>query len=226
MDNTALEARVDAMDRKLDAILTAVQQQRQSSVAVEDLVSDLSIIGKDVYDTAVEELDKRKVEIEPAELTTLGIAFLKNLRNFNQMMNTMESGMDLMADLSPILNEVIIDTTRKLGELDQKGYFEFMADSGKIIDNIITGFTKEDVKALADNIVLILTTVKDMTQPKMLKSLDNAVKVFANIETEEIPEVSAWKLMRTMNKPEIKKGIGFVLTFMQNLSKNIDNQTK
>jgi uncharacterized protein YjgD (DUF1641 family) len=223
MDTKTLEARVDAMDQKLDAIMAVVQQQRQSAVAVEDLVSDLSIIGKDAYDTAVEELDKRKVEIEPAELTELGIAFLKNLHNFNKMMKAMESAMDLMADLSPILNEVIIDVTKKFGEFDEKGYFEFIEESGKIVDNVITGFTKEDVRALADNIVLILSTLKDLTQPKMLKSIDNAVKVFSNIETEDIPEVSVWKLMRTMNKPEIKKGIGFLLTFMQNISKNIED---
>jgi uncharacterized protein YjgD (DUF1641 family) len=226
MDNKALTERVDAMDRKLDAIMSIVQQQRQSSIVVEDLISDLSIVGKDVYDTAVEELDKRKVEIEPAELTELGIAFLKNLKNFNQLMNTMESVMDLLDDLSPILNEVLIDVTRKFGELDQKGYFEFLNESAQIVDNIVTGFSKEDVKALADNIVLILSTMKDLTQPKMLKSMDNAVKVFANIETNDIPEVSVWKLMRSMNKPEIKKGIGFLLTFMSNLSENIEQQTK
>jgi uncharacterized protein YjgD (DUF1641 family) len=224
MNNTALEQRVDAMDRKLDAIMAIVQQQRHSAVAVEDLVNDLAIVGKDVYMSTVEELDKRKVEIEPAELTELGIAFLKNLNNFNVLMKTMESGMDLMNDLSPILNETMIDVTKKIGEFEEKGYFEFFGESATIIDNIVTGFSTEDVKALADNIVLILTTLKDLTQPKMLKSMDNAVKVFASIETDEIPEVSIWKLMRTMNKPEIKKGIGFVVTFMQNISKNIEQK--
>jgi uncharacterized protein YjgD (DUF1641 family) len=217
---------MDALDRKLDAILAIVQQQRQSAVVVEDLISDLSIVGKDMYDTAVDELDKRKVEIDPAELTELGVGFIRNIRYFNQLMKSMESAMDLMADASPILNEVMIDVIRKMGELDQKGYFDFLQASGQIIDNVITGFSKEEVKALADNVVLILNTVKDITQPKMLKSVNNAVRVFANIETEEIPEVSVWKLMRTLNKPEIKKGIGFLLTFMQNLSKNIEQQTK
>lgn len=224
MDNTALEQRVDAMDRKLDAIMAIVQQQRHSAVAVEDLVKDLAIVGKDVYTSTVEELDKRKVEIDPAELTQLGIAFLKNLKNFNVLMSTMESMMDLMDDLSPILNETMIDVTRKIGEFEEKGYFEFFGETSKIVDNIVTGFSKEDVQALADNIVLIMTTLKDLTQPKMLKSMDNAVRVFANIETEDIPEVSVWKLMRTMNKPEIKKGIGFLVTFMQNISKNIEQK--
>jgi len=224
MDNKDLKARVDAMDKKLDAILAFVHQQKQSTDVVEDLVNDLSIIGKDVYHSAVDELERRQVEIEPEQLTELGMSFLRNLKNFNSIMAAMESMMDLLKDLSPILNEAIIDVTKKIGEFEERGYFEFIAESGNIIDNIITGFSREDVKALADNVVMILTTVKDMTQPKMMKSMDNAVKVFSNIETEDIPEVSVWKLMRAMNKPEIKKGIGFIMTFMQNLSNNIDQK--
>jgi len=222
MENTLLEARIDQLDKKLDRLLLYVQDQRNSATVVEDLISDLSIVGKDMYDTAVEELDKRKVEIQPEELTELAITFLRNIRNLNTVMKTLESAMDLAQDLGPIVNESLIDVTRKMAEFERKGYFEFFGEAAKIMDNIVTGFTPEDVKQLADNVVLILTTVKDLTQPKMLKSIDNAVKVFANIETDDIPEISVWKMMRTMNKPEIKKGIGFVVTFMQNLSKNIE----
>lgn len=224
MEIKELQARVEQMDKKLDTIIAYVHQQKQSTTVIEDLVSDLSIIGKDLYHTAVDELDQRQIEIQPEELTELGVSFLKNLKNFNTLMNTMESVMDLMKDLSPIMNETLIDVTRKIGEFDQKGYFEFLKESGNIIDNIITGFTPEDVRQLADNIVMILTTIKDLTQPNMMKSMDNAVKVFSNIQTEDIPEISVWKLMRTMNKPEIKKGIGFLITFMQNLSNNIEQK--
>lgn len=226
MDNKALEAKVAAIDKKLDTLLEHMHQQRQSAITVEDLVSDLSIIGKDVYHTTVVELENRQVEIEPDQLVELGISFLKNIENFNTLMKGLESAMDLMKDVGPIVNESLIDVTKQIAVFEEKGYFDFIAESGKIIDNIITGFSIEDVRMLSDNIVLILDTVKDMTQPKMLKSMDNAVSVFSNIETENIPEVSVWKLMRTMNKPEIKKGIGFVTTFMENLSKNIEQTNK
>jgi uncharacterized protein YjgD (DUF1641 family) len=54
----------------------------------------------------------------------------------------------------------------------------------------------------------------------MLKSVDNAVKVFANLEMEDIPEYSILKVMREMNKPEMKKALGFFITFMKNMSRN------
>ena len=53
-----------------------------------------------------------------------------------------------------------------------------MREFGRIIDNIVTHYGVEDVRMLADNVVTILDTVKNLTQPEMLKSVDNAVKVF------------------------------------------------
>ena len=130
---------------------------------------------------------------------------------------------DLVSDAGPIVNEVIIDTTRKLQEFEQKGYFEFMKEVGQIIDNVVTYYEVEDVRALADNVVAIMDTFKNLTQPDMLKSVDNAVKVFANLEMENIPEYSVLKVMREMNKPEMKKALGFFVTFMKNMSKNSIN---
>ena len=98
-----------------------------------------------------------------------------------------------------------------------------MREFGHIIDNIVTYYGVEDMRMLADNVVAILDTVKNLTQPDMLKSVDNAVKVFANLEMENIPEYSIFKVMREMNKPEMKKALGFFITFMKNMSKNSIN---
>jgi len=143
--------------------------------------------------------------------------------NFNTILDTLGSAMDLLKDVGPIANEVIIDTTRKLAEFDQKGYFEFMKEFGRIIDNVVTHYEVEDVRMLADNVVAILDTVQNLTQPDMLKSVDNAVKVFASLEMENVPEYSIFKVMREMNKPEMKKAIGFVMMFLKNMSKNTNN---
>jgi uncharacterized protein YjgD (DUF1641 family) len=60
--------------------------------------------------------------------------------------------------------------------------------------------------------------VKSLTQPEMLKSINNAVTVFSSLEMEEVPSYSIWKLMGELNKPEMKKGLGFMVSFMKNLA--------
>ena len=139
------------------------------------------------------------------------------------MIDLMESMTDLAKDVTPIANEVIIDGTRKLHEFEQKGYFEFLGEIGQIVDNIVTHYSKEDMRALADNIVTIMETIKNLTQPEMLSSVNNAVKIFASMDIDEAPSYSIFKLMREMNQPEMKKALGFFVMFMKNLN-SIDNK--
>ncbi|MEA3478914.1 MAG: hypothetical protein U9R60_12085 [Bacteroidota bacterium] len=206
------------LNQKVDTILEYVNQQRLKSQAIDDLVADVSIIGKDAYDSTVKALDEHEVVLDPDQLRELGIRAAQNIGNFNILLDTMGSTMDLLKDVGPIANEVIIDTTKKLHEFEQKGYFEFMKEFGAIIDNIVTHYGINDVRMLADNVVTILDTVKNLTQPEMLKSIDTAVKVFANMEIENVPEYSIFRVMREINKPEMKKAWGFLFTFMKNMS--------
>jgi uncharacterized protein YjgD (DUF1641 family) len=213
-----IQIQINTLNDKVDLILEYVNQQRLKSQSVDDLISDVSIIGKDMYDSAVMELDNRSIEIEPEDIKMIALKVMRNVRNINGVLDTFESTADFLKDASPIMNEMIIDLIKKLNEFDQKGYFEFLAEAGSIIDNIVTHFSREDVRMLADNVVPMLETVKSLTQPEMLKSVNNAVKIFSRLEMESVPEYSVWKLMREMNKPEMKRAIGFMVSFMKNMS--------
>ena len=218
MDEKNIQIQINELNTKVDLILDYVNQQRLKSGAVDDLISDVSIIGKDVYDSVVYELDNQAVEIDPDELRILGIKLIKNIKNFNTLLELLESITDLAKDVAPIANEVIIDFTKKVNELDQKGYIAFFKELANVFDNIVTQFTIEDVRDLADKIVPILEIVKEMTQPDMLDAVNNAIMVFKHLETTDIPEYSVWKMIREMNSPEMKKGIGFIMSFLKNLT--------
>ena len=212
---------IDALDKKLDLILGYVHQQKLQANMVEDLVGDLSIIGKDAYDSTVLELDKRQVEIDPSELTGLAVSFLRNIGNLKTVMDTLEMAVDLGKEVGPIANEVIIDFTKQMNTLEQKGYFDFIREIGPVIDNVVKGFSPQDLKELANSIVSILTIIKEMTQPEVLTIMQNAIKAFNSMETESVPSYSVWKLMREMNSPEMKKALGYGITFMKNVSKDV-----
>jgi uncharacterized protein YjgD (DUF1641 family) len=213
-----IQTQIDALNDKVDLILEYVNQQRLKSESVDDLIADVSIIGKDIYDSAVTELENRSVEVDPEDVKMIALKLMRNIKNINGVLDTFESTADFLKDASPIMNEMIIDTIKKLNEFDQKGYFEFISETGLVIDNIVTHFSREDIRLLADNVVTILETVKSLTQPEMLKSINNAVTVFSSLEMEEVPSYSIWKLMRELNKPEMKKGLGFMVSFMKNLA--------
>ena len=206
------------INQKLDLLLENVNQQRLKSEMIEDLISDMSIIGKDAFESAVETLDHQGVELDGEALQIFFFKLLKNANNFSMILNMFESMVDLMKDVGPIAKEVGYDVIGKFHEYEQKGYFEFFSEAFNILDNIVTHYSVEDVRMLADNIVTIMDTLKGLTQPDMMKAMNNALNIYKNLDPTNVPEYSIWKVMKEMNSPEMKRGLGFILTFMKNLS--------
>lgn len=213
-----LQRQIDEINAKLDTILECALNQKHRSERLDDLVADANIIAKDAFRSTVSELETQGIELNWEDIRFLLLKLLKNIDKFTWVMDTFESMYDLMQDMGPIVRESIIDFIRKMGELEQKGYFEFFNEMIRVMDNVVTHYTDEDVKLLADNVVTILDTVKNMTQPDMLQAMNNAVNVFQKLEVDNIPEYSIWKAMKEMRSPEMKKGIGFMISFLKNLS--------
>ncbi len=219
MDNQNIQEQINKLNLKMDLVLKSLDQQNRKAESVEDLFADLQIIGKDMYDTAVVELENQQVELDIDQLKYLGLKLLNNINDITVMLSVFESTVDFARDAGPLVRESIIDMTKKLHEFEKKGYFEFITEIGKVVDNLVTHFTKDDVASLADNIVLIVDTMRKMTQPEMMLSMQKALDVFNSIDKEKVPQYSLLKLIKELNKPEMKKAMGFAVAFMKSISK-------
>ncbi len=218
MANNNIQVQIDEINVKLDAILECATTQKLRSARMDDLMEDVNIIAKDAFRSSVEELEKQGVELNWDDIKFLVFKLLKNVDKFTYVMDGFESMYDLMKDMGPVAREVIIDMIRKMHEQEQKGYFEFFGAMATVMDNVVTNYSKEDVELLADNVVSIMETVKSMTQPEMMQALNNALNIYQKLDVENIPEYSMWKAMKEMRTPEMKRGIGFLMTFLKNLS--------
>jgi len=217
-NNQDLQRQINEINQKLDQVLHHVNEQRLQRESLNDLADDLSIIGKDAFQSTVDELDKRDIEVNVDDLKNLSLRMLRNVDNFNQMLDTFESMVDLTKDAGPIVNEVGVDVIHKFHEMEQKGYFDFLRESTRIMDTIVRNYSPEELRELAENIPVILETLHNITQPDMLRALNNAVNSYQETDFSEIKEYSLWKTFKEMRSPEMKKGLGFMITFMKKLS--------
>jgi uncharacterized protein YjgD (DUF1641 family) len=218
MDDKIMQTQIDEINRKLDIVIEEIELQKQRRREMDDLKDDLMRVGNDLYATTVNELEEVSDYLQTGDVLHLGKKLLRNINTFNKMFDQLESAKDFIEDATPLVRESIIDFMDKMDEFDRKGYFRLMKEMENVIDNVVTSFTVEDVRALGDNVVTILNTVKSLTQPDMLNAINNAVSVYTKLDIEIESNVSYFQLFKRMNTPEMRNGIAFGIKFLKSLA--------
>jgi uncharacterized protein YjgD (DUF1641 family) len=219
MANNNIEQQLSVINQKLDTINEQMEQYQLRQRELQELKNDLTIIGKDIFNAAIEELNDVAPYFDSSDLVFLFKKLLRNTRNINQILTQMESAEDLFNDLKPLSKKIFDDLLQTLNELDRKGYFEFLKESFKIFDTVVTSFTIDDVKLLRENIASILLTVKSMTQPEMLATINNALGFFRKMDIEiEKEKMSYFAIFKQLKDPEVKRGFVFMLEFVKSMA--------
>jgi hypothetical protein len=162
------------LNQKLDALTAQVayltdqtqiaERERQGRA---ELMHDLTPIANEAFRLTVEQLEQVQEYVDLGDLLRLLKRLLRNGRNLDKMLDQLESVADLADTVGPLADEAFGKAVGMLAEMEHKGYFGFAKSGVRIVDNVVTSFTEEDVNRLGDNIVLILNTVKDMTNEIM-----------------------------------------------------------
>lgn len=212
MDPATLE-----LTQKIDALTTQVaylteqaqiaERQRQERA---ELVRDLTPIANQAFEIAVQQLEEVQEYIDLSDLLRLAKRLARNGRNFEIILDQLESLSDLSAVLAPLANEAFSKSVDTLAEMERKGYFALARSGMRILDEVVSSFTAEDADRLADNIVLILNTVKDMTQPEIMSFVRNTLLI-AEKEIEKPIDVSMLGLLRQMKDPAVRRGLGMTM---------------
>jgi uncharacterized protein YjgD (DUF1641 family) len=213
-----IQAQIEQINKKLDIILEEIDLQKNYRREVEDLKDDLMRVGKDVYQNAVEELDQIHDHVNTKDILHFGKYMLRNVNTISKVVQQLESTKDFLNDAAPLIREYLVDFMARLDEFDRRGYFEFIKESQNVIDKVVTSFNREDIKKLGDNIVTILNTVKNLTQPEMLLAINNALEVYKKLNIQVDEKVSLLTLLKEMNSPEVRKGLVFTLRFLKSLA--------
>lgn len=122
MNEKQLNTRMESLEQKLNLVLDYVNKQRLKSEVYEDLISDLSLIGKDVYNASVVELEKQSVKIDPDHFRRLAINLLNNIKNLNRTLELLNN----MIEQEDIPKYSLWKTLREINSPEMKSALGFM----------------------------------------------------------------------------------------------------
>lgn len=221
MDESKIQAQINEINQKIDLVLEHIEQQRIRKEEIDDLIEDLSIVGKDVFQHTVVALDKAGVELDSDALSHLVIKLIKNIGNFNELLDTVESVNDFIKDATPIFRQIGLDAINKVAELEQKGYLEYFYAAKELMEKIKENYSPDDIRNLSNNIDIIFSITKNITKTEFLQNLERITKIISEEKIEDNKDnKSLLKLLRELNSPEIRKSLSFSLRIIKQITNN------
>jgi uncharacterized protein YjgD (DUF1641 family) len=124
---------------------------------------------------------------------------------------------DLAAEVGVLSGPMMASVTTQVADWDERGYLGFARSSGRVVDRIVTSFDEQDVEALGDNVVLMLETLRDLTQPEILRLLRQTAGSVSHLDGDvDGPPPSTFALLRELRDPEVRRGLGRMLDVLRN----------
>lgn len=222
-DPTArLEAKIDQLTEQVAILTREAERQARQRESFEELRDDLLRISGGALDVATRELEELSQTADLADTVRL-------LRRLVEVAPTLERGLVLVAqlgeladDAAPLAGDVMATLVDQLAVADEKGYFAFARAGLGVVDRVVTNFGEDDVEQLGDNVVTILETIREITQPEMIALLGRMVAVVhleqEALEAEPVEPPSLWSLLRQVRDPDVRRGMARALHTLRTVS--------
>lgn len=206
------EERLDVLSAQMDFIVEELQRQREARERIAELTETLAPVTKQAMSMATAELEE--LDLSTDELVTLLRTMARSLPQLQALMDQLGPLSELAETLSHLSGPAMAKLTDTLAVADEKGYFAFAREGGKIADRVVTEFTEDDVRALGDNVVTILNAVKEMTQPEVMGLVQRTALSVQDVEDTHMEPPSLFALLKSMRDPQTRRGLARVMAML------------
>lgn len=207
-----LEAKLDRLTEHVEFLAAQARQQALRREMVGELISDMSPIATQAMSSMTEELNT--TDLDMVKLVRLLKRFAESAEVLDATLAQLQSAHGLVEDIMPLTGDAFVAVTDALADLERRGYFTFAKEGLAVLDRVVTTYDEDDIRALGDNIVVILDTVKQMTQPEVMTMLSRTVD---SMEEADVETTSLFQLARQMRDPEIKRGLARLLGMLRTM---------
>ena len=217
-----LEAKIDVLTRQMDLLVAEAEARRRQREMFQDLGADLSRVTEGAMHLATTELETLSAQVDLQDTVRLVRRLVEVAPTLERSLATLDQLASLVDDVAPLGTDVMALATDRLAQAEARGYFAFAKAGANVADRVVANFGEDDLAQLGDNVVTILETVKEITQPEMLALLGQMVEAVreqqerVDHEPEEAP--SLWALAKKVRDPEVRRGIGRALGTLRAVS--------
>lgn len=216
MDLTAPATQADLalLNDKIDRLTALMEDQQRRAQMMEDLRDDMLPIVNHMVKISIDELAEIGSEFQLEDLLYLLKRLLRDTHMLVDTLNSLEALHGLKDEAQLMGQQVFNQVIEQLEALEQAGYFAFARGGMYVAERVVAEFNEQDVRDLGDNIVLILNTVKDMTQPEVMHFVRSTL-LLAEKEIEKPVDTSLRSLLGQMRDPQVRRGLALTMRVLK-----------
>ena len=208
-ESSVLLEQLEALNARLDRVDAHLEQISRRQRALDDLLAEMGPIGKEIYNTALEELSQVEEDFQLEDLVGLGRKVLRNARRLSDMLDTAASMHDFLVDATPLGKDVFHAVVERLDRLERLGAFEYAAEFVKLSERLMETFTPRDLEELGLALPQILETIRAQTQPDVLGVLNEVLGV---VREEPATPMGLWDLLKSLKEPAVRQALGMAMS--------------
>lgn len=216
-----MDASLQDLNQKLDLLTMQVSYLSEQAQLAErqrleraELVRDITPLANQAFTLAVEQLEEIQEYIDLDDLLRLFKRLLRNGRNFEKILDQMESLADLIDTLGPLADEAFGKVVEITSEMEAKGYFTLARGGANLVDNFIMSFSPEELNRLGEDVAPFASMVKELTQPEVIQ-FANETLIEVKQEIGKPVDTSYRGLIRQLSDPAVRRGLALTLRVMQ-----------
>lgn len=213
MSTLYAEDRLTELDRKLDFIVEELAHLKRVRNSAEDLIADLTLVGKDAMGDAVEALGSGA--LRPEEMLHLLKSTLIHARLLEGALQQLESAADFVQDAQPIVRDLFKKAVAASAAMQQKGYLSAATAGLRIGDALVRSHSAEDWKQVEASVPQLTGFLREVTRPEVLSALEAIIHGFGRVQATMNVDKSVFEILRDISSPEARRGVAILVEFLK-----------
>lgn len=205
--------------QRLDRLEAALVPVSELSKGLSELKQDLTPLMNHGFRILIEELQDVESVFQLEDLFRLIKRLLRSIRNFSYALEQLETVIDFVKTVEPLLKSTVPQMIHYLDTLEQTGVFRTYGAMLSVRAKIAKQYTPEDFELIGDAFTSLLGLLKKMAKPEVLAILEKAAEIPACLDLETCESVGPVGLLKASYSDDVKQGLGVLIELTKALGK-------
>jgi uncharacterized protein YjgD (DUF1641 family) len=205
--------------QRLDRLEATLAPMSETFRSIMELKDDMTPLLNRGFKVLIEELQDVETAFQLEDLFRLVKQSLRSIRNFAWSLEQLESLIDLLKTVEPLLKSTVPQLIHYLDDMEQSGVFRTYAAMLSVRAKVAKQYSPEDFELMSDAFTSLLGLLKKLANPEVQVLLQRMADIPACLELDTCQSVGPVGLVKAAYSNDVKQGLGVLIELTKALGK-------